>query len=516
MLSRDALKRMPDDKLIASLRTLVKKQSVLTAELLAHIVEAEERKLHILHSYGSMFKFCVDGLGLPEPMAYKYIGVARAVRKHGAILPMVRAGELYLSTAIVLVPHLTDDNCTELLEAAAGRSKRQVEKLIAERFPKPDVPAHVRKLPQPSQPQQSSQTGGTQIEIPAGPKPEADSSVVDAAEARGGPAEAATTTPEVAASAGKGQPAEQVSGRGNTTGTGSSCGDSSRPEPKPSDGESTGHAAAEPARPPRPRIEPLAPARYKVQFTAGEELVRKLRQAQELLRRQVPDGDPAAICELGLDLLLESLMKKRFATGPRQAAAAQRRGKASRKPGRTADGDGSSTPKDNGASSKPVSQQSQSPQSQSAPSQSAKSQSAAGSDQEATGRRQGAATSRAGGAATTPRASAAAGKRSRYIPAAVRRQVAERDGLQCTYVGPDGNRCESRDVEFHHRKPFARGGEHSVEQVTLRCRAHNAFQAELDYGAEHIAERIRERRARSTQRRAEGDRSARPPADAAR
>ena len=88
MLPRVTLKSMPDDQLIATLKKLVKKQSELTAELLAHIAEAEERKLYLLHSYGSMFKFCVEGLGLPESMAYKYIGVARAVRKHGAILPM--------------------------------------------------------------------------------------------------------------------------------------------------------------------------------------------------------------------------------------------------------------------------------------------------------------------------------------------------------------------------------------------------------------------------------------------
>ena len=329
-----------------------------------------------------------------------------------------------------------------------------------------------------------------------------------------------------ATSPGHGQPAEQVSG---VTGTGSSCSDSS--QPKPSADEATDRGAAEPAREQRPRIEPLAPARYKVQFTAGEELVRKLRQAQELLRRQVPDGDPAAICELGLDLLLESLMKKRFALDPRRAAVAQRRGETSWKPGRAAGGDGRPTPKENGASSKPVSPQSQNVQSQnvqsqsarsqsarsqSAQSQSAQSQSAAGSDQQATGRLKGAATSRAGGAATTPPASTAAGKRSRYIPAAVRRQVAERDGLQCTYVGPDGNRCVRRDVELHHLKPFARGGAHSVEQITLRCRAHNAFQADLDYGREHIAGRIRQRRARATQRRAEGDRAARPMAGAAR
>jgi len=219
---------------------------------------------------------------------------------------MVRAGRLHLSAAMVLVPHLTEENCTSLLEAAAGRSKRSVEKLIAERFPKADVQSQVRKLPEPSPPQTSSQAGSIQVQIPTGPQPVANSPVVAAAvEAQCGPAEATATTAgnADAASPGHGQPTRRVGGQGGVTGTGSSCDEGVRQEPKPSADETTGHAAAAPARQQRPRIEPIAPARYKVQFTVGAELVRKLRQAQELLRHKVPDGDPAAICELGLDLL---------------------------------------------------------------------------------------------------------------------------------------------------------------------------------------------------------------------
>jgi hypothetical protein len=244
----------------------------------------------------------------------------------------------------------------------------------------------------------------------------------------------------------------------------------------------TGPAAAsiEPAREQRPRIEPLSAARYKVQFTASEQLVGKLRQAQELLRRQVPDGDPAVICERALDLLIESLLKKRFALPGRKSAAVQRQ------PG----GDRGPAPAE-GASSRPAVGSAATAEPDAAP----REDSTVGQ------------TGAASGAGKPPR--------SRYIPAAVRRQVAERDGLQCSYVGPDGKRCERRDVEFHHLTPFARGGQHRVENVTLRCRAHNAFQAELDYGEEHIAQRIRQQQARGRQRRAKHDRAARDGADGA-
>ena len=44
-------------------------------------------------------------------------------------------------------------------------------------------------------------------------------------------------------------------------------------------------------------VEPLAPSRYKVQFTASAELHDKLERLRALMRSSVPDGDLAAIVE---------------------------------------------------------------------------------------------------------------------------------------------------------------------------------------------------------------------------
>src|SRR6185503_2221366 len=50
-------------------------------------------------------------------------------------------------------------------------------------------------------------------------------------------------------------------------------------------------------------------------------------------------------------------------------------------------------------------------------------------------------------------------KRTRYVPAAVRRAVAERDGLQCTFMSSDGRRCTERGfLELDHNQPYAKGG----------------------------------------------------------
>ncbi len=77
---------------------------------------------------------------------------------------------------------------------------------------------------------------------------------------------------------------------------------------------------------------------------------------------------------------------------------------------------------------------------------------------------------------------------SRYIPAAVRRAVWERDGGRCRYADKHGRRCQERDqLEFHHRHAFGLGGEHSVQNIRLMCRAHNAHLAECDYGRKPMA-----------------------------
>jgi hypothetical protein len=77
---------------------------------------------------------------------------------------------------------------------------------------------------------------------------------------------------------------------------------------------------------------------------------------------------------------------------------------------------------------------------------------------------------------------------SRHVPAAVRRAVASRDGNRCRYVDTQGRRCSGRThLEFHHRHPFGLGGDHSLGNIGLLCRAHNAYLAGLDYGREVLS-----------------------------
>lgn len=67
-----------------------------------------------------------------------------------------------------------------------------------------------------------------------------------------------------------------------------------------------------PTAKPAPTVSPLGLHRYKLQLTASQQLHDKLRQAQDLLRHDLPDGDVAQVLERALDLLVAQRMKRHF------------------------------------------------------------------------------------------------------------------------------------------------------------------------------------------------------------
>jgi hypothetical protein len=69
-------------------------------------------------------------------------------------------------------------------------------------------------------------------------------------------------------------------------------------------------------------------------------------------------------------------------------------------------------------------------------------------------------------------------------PSAVRRGVYMRDRGRCTYVAPDGRRCETRRfLQFDHIRLRADGGEFTVDNIRLRCGPHNRLEAERVLGS---------------------------------
>jgi hypothetical protein len=73
---------------------------------------------------------------------------------------------------------------------------------------------------------------------------------------------------------------------------------------------------------------------------------------------------------------------------------------------------------------------------------------------------------------------------SRTVPREVKREVWQRDAGQCAFVSSTGRRCtESTFLEYHHIQPYAKQGPATVANISLRCRRHNQYEAELIFGS---------------------------------
>jgi hypothetical protein len=99
-------------------------------------------------------------------------------------------------------------------------------------------------------------------------------------------------------------------------------------------------------------------------------------------------------------------------------------------------------------------------------------------------------------------------RNDRHIPVQVRRAVWERDRGQCAFVSENGHRCGARRfLEFDHVIPIARGGGATIDNLRLRCRAHNQYEAERSFGVDFM--RGKRKSARQTApRKAEAPRTA--------
>jgi 5-methylcytosine-specific restriction endonuclease McrA len=376
------LEAISDDELLGRLSDLVCQTRRVEADVVAHIGEVEERGLYAREASPSMFVYCTEVLHLSEAEAYLRIAVARASRAHPMLLTMMGDGRLHLTGAARLAPYLTQENRGELLKRATHRSRRQIEELIAEVAPRPDVPGVIRKLPK------RRSKASLQASSPNPARVAPDGLLCPD---RVGIVEPGAALDEAAVDQRDLRP------------------DGVEPSPVPNPVPPVVASHVPPAV-----VQPLSPARYKIQFTASAELRNKLERLRALMRGEAPEGDLAAVIEQAVTEKLERLEARRFArtNNPRKRP--------------------SDTPMNIPRK----------------------------------------------GLSKTDRSSF-----SRHIPAALRRAVFERDGGRCRYVDRRGRRCSERSrLEYHHRHPFALGGDRSLENIYLMCRRHNGYLAEHDYG----------------------------------
>src|SRR6185503_12964409 len=119
-----------------------------SVQLVAHLAALDSRPaVYAAQGFGSIFSYCREALRLSEDAACNRIEAARACRRFPPILEYLTSGALTLTSVRLLARHLTPANYQAVLAEASGKSRREVEALVAELAPRPDVPSTVRKLP---------------------------------------------------------------------------------------------------------------------------------------------------------------------------------------------------------------------------------------------------------------------------------------------------------------------------------------------------------------------------------
>lgn len=129
-----ALRDLSDSSVLDALAALAVSDRLTTADLLAHLGEAEARRLHRKTGSRSMFEYCVSELHLSEASTYRRIQVARVCRKFPSLFHAIAEGRLNLTSVLLLRPHLTPENVEELTVAATHKSKAEIEHVLAARY----------------------------------------------------------------------------------------------------------------------------------------------------------------------------------------------------------------------------------------------------------------------------------------------------------------------------------------------------------------------------------------------
>ena len=248
-----SLSDLPDRALLDEAQRVVAHERRATAQVIALLMELDARRLYLGEGYSSLFVYCTQVLHLSEHATYGRIEAARAARRFPLILELLADGSITLTTVTLLASELTPENHRALLARARHKSKRDILLLVAELHPRPAVEAAIRKLPAP-------------------------------------------------------KPVARAAGAGVEESLIGEC----------ADGQThSGSSAATMAStlpPPRPAVMiPLAPERYKIQFTVTRETHEKLRRVQNLLRHAIPNGDPAEIFDRALTLLLDDVGRTKLA-----------------------------------------------------------------------------------------------------------------------------------------------------------------------------------------------------------
>jgi 5-methylcytosine-specific restriction endonuclease McrA len=145
------LSKLSNDEVTKSLGELVQQERECLAEVINHLVEIDDRMIPEEKACGNVYEYCSKILGYSERESYFRWQAQRYASQYRSILPMLASGKLTLTNLLKIGPLLTPESYRGLLARVSGKSKLEVEKLIAEMRPKGEPAEVIRHLdPAPS------------------------------------------------------------------------------------------------------------------------------------------------------------------------------------------------------------------------------------------------------------------------------------------------------------------------------------------------------------------------------
>jgi 5-methylcytosine-specific restriction endonuclease McrA len=424
------LSHLSNRQIIDALHRAAGRERGATAELVAVLAEFDSRRLYLVEGCSSLFTYCTQVLHLSEHAAYLRIEAARTARRFPKVVEMIADGDITLTAVAALGPHLTQANHLAVLRAVRHKSKREIAHQVACLAPRPAPATLVRRLPAP----RSDKAAGHDARSAAGPGASGaagrDARGVVGPDARGvaGRSLNSALTRDVRNPASRDVPnaARDAAGADAGHSADAAAGHSENHDARPgadavaaADIDATADASPGAGERPIRRVTPPTRMRATIEARSADSYLLRvslpasthatLRRAQDLLRHSIPNGDPAAILDRALTLLVRALERQKVGRADRP------------RPMRSAVPTVENT--------------------------------------------------------TPTHTTSAPNPRSRYIPAAVRREVWRRDEGRCAFIGRNGRCTETGFLEFHHIVPFASEGPSTAANIALRCRAHNAFES---------------------------------------
>jgi len=228
---------------------------------ISELAEFDARKLWAPAGYHSTHDYCVKKHRLDHYLSCRWIAIARLGYRYPVIFPALADGRLSQTTILLIKPHLISHTAPGLIQEALGKSKRQIEKMLAAKFPQPDVPTLIEPW---SQPQPLARTNPVQCPLLNAPAKEALSINLVA------PVQLAPSFTPV-------------------------------------------HSTPMVPLAPRAKLAPLSPDRNALQVTIDDETVELLEQAKDLLSHAAPNADAGAVLKRALQCLVTELQHRKFA-----------------------------------------------------------------------------------------------------------------------------------------------------------------------------------------------------------